>query len=173
MYYTLNHGMELDAMDKTQRGLLMGLPVMVTALAIGAFVGISGHAPTTNSPKVIPIVSTLEAPGKGGSKPSSKPTSKDSSSKSPTTAPSQVSPMANGSLAPQSGAALLSTSGAATAPIIESATATTGTPTTGGSGGGPTGGTLPLNYTLTVPPTSVQVGDKPLVSSDGTSLKLN
>lgn len=130
MAYTLSQGVGAEGLDRTQRGLLVGLPALILALTIGALL----HHGTPNSPaaggaKVIPIVSTIKtSSGNPGAD------SSDASSKGIAAATS--APV--GSSANLNSGSISSSGGSAGGGTTSSGGGSGGV--VGGRGGGPTGG---------------------------------
>jgi hypothetical protein len=171
MSYSVNHGVDKEGMDNTQRGLLIGLPAIALALSFGAI----KHHPSSGTsggqnPKLIPVVSSLSTGAPPGSNTTNSGNTPAPSTNSPSVAnfSSQTSTGSLSSATPSGG------STGTTTPI-------------GGRGGGPTGGggtTLPdcsldqiATVTCQVPACSPEVtlmpGQKAILGVDGTCVVLN
>jgi hypothetical protein len=168
MAYTLNRGWQTEGFDRTQLGLLIGLPVLALLISFGAWRHNPGSSSTDNA-KVIPLVSEIKSAaatstdGSADGSGSSNQNSADSNSLTLGIAPG-------------------STSMSVYPGVTSGSSSSQGTVqgTTGGRGGGPSvsstpssGGLLPLNNNVVVPPVNIQAGGKPVVSGSGTTLYVN
>ncbi|MBX4188787.1 hypothetical protein KW792_01675 [Candidatus Saccharibacteria bacterium] len=133
MAYSLNHGVDNDGVDNTQRSLLIGLPAIALVLSFGAIKHHANNGNTAQSAKTIPVVSSLSA---GGDKPNG-----DNTNSSPGNIPSSATPASSNILSSTSQRSSTSTG---TISGTNSGTTSTGgsggTTPVGGRGGGPTGG---------------------------------
>jgi hypothetical protein len=130
MAYTLNQGVEAGGMDRIQRSLLVGLPVLILVLTAGALLHRGNRNGQAAGTKTIPIVSTLKTSSQHSGANSS-----DASSKgiaADTAAPSAGSSSLDSGLVSSTGGSG-GTSSAGT-----SSGGTSGV--VGGRGGGPAGG---------------------------------
>jgi hypothetical protein len=124
MAYTINQGLyEEHGLDRLQKGLLIGLPLLVLILSFGAFRHHkAANSPAVQSAKTIPIVSSLSSD-----------TDKSGSGNSD----SAASP-GGGNSESGTGSGQIQAAGAVPGGGTSSSA---GTPLVGGRGGGPTGGT--------------------------------
>jgi hypothetical protein len=175
MAYSLNHGVENEGVDSTQRSLLIGLPAIALVLSFGA---IKHHATNGTSAaqnaKTIPIVSSLSA---GNDNPSGSSNGSGSGSDASTAALAASNTSSTSSQA--------SSVGTGTSPGSTSGSNST-TPV-GGRGGGPIGGggvTLPdcsIGQIATVncrvpacsPEVNLSPGQKAILGVAGTCIVVN
>jgi cytoskeletal protein RodZ len=159
MIYTLEEGVDREIKD---RSLTVGLTVVPILMLLLTAVGLSSHhqslRPTSGTSKPdssasAPLItSTPVTPGSNTQASSSTDTSAAGSSASTSTS-----------------AGLTTASRPSTTPSNSSSSGLQG----GRGSGGSSSGLLPLNLSLTVPPTGLSVDQKPAVDSTGTTVTVN
>lgn len=176
-HYNAESGIVINLRDRILALARVAVPVLAVLLLLAINDWTSSPPEASNSPSSTSKTSSQKS---SSAKSQDKNASKESKASANTAA--SATP-------PASGAAVLpSAAGPSTAAspsaISSPQTAGTSTSLTGGRGGGTitppsattspsSGGTLPLNTTLTIPPTDVQAGGKDLVNTSGTTIQVN